>query len=206
MAGLLRPRAGGVYLEGRPLASWPGYARGRVLAYLAQGGPYPEGLPVEEVVRLGRLPYQGLWGRWTREDEEAVAWALEVTDTARFWGRSLRSLSGGERQRVLLARALAGRPRYLLLDEPTTYLDLEHQGGFLRLIRALTGMGVGVLSVLHDPNQAALAGRVALLKGGRLLLEAPPEEALGEEALRRLYGPWVRTARLGGRVHVYLEG
>jgi iron complex transport system ATP-binding protein len=206
MAGLLRPRAGEVFLEGRPLSAYGSYARGRLLGYLPQGGPYPEGLWAEEVVRLGRLPHLGLWGREGREDREAVEWALEVTDTLSFRHRPLATLSGGERQRVLLARALAARPRYLLLDEPTTFLDLEHQGALLALLKRLKGMGVGVLSVLHDPNQAALADRVALLVGGRLLYQGPPEEALKEPLLQALYGGGVRVAHLGGRPHVYLDG
>lgn len=206
MAGLLRPRAGEVFLEGKPLPAHGSYARGRLLAYLPQGGPYPEGLLVEEVVRLGRLPHLGLWGRERREDAEAVEWALEVTGASRFRGRYLGSLSGGERQRVLLARALAARPRYLLLDEPTTFLDLEYQGGLLALFQNLVVKGMGILSVLHDPNQAALAGRVAVLKGGRLLAEGRPEAVLTETLLQNLYGTGVRVAHLMGRPHVYLDG
>ncbi|GLV49054.1 iron ABC transporter ATP-binding protein [Thermus sp. LT1-2-5] len=206
MAGLLRPKGGAVYLEGKPLGAYGSYARGRLLAYLPQGGPYPEGLWVEEVVRLGRLPYLGLWGREGREDLEAVAWALEAAGAAHLRGRLLGTLSGGERQRVFLARALAARPRYLLLDEPTTYLDLEHQGEVVALLRALAGRGVGVLSVLHDPNQAALAHRVAVLREGRLVAEGPPAAVLTEPLLQGLYGPRVRVAHVAGRPHVYLDG
>ncbi|MEN2981682.1 MAG: ABC transporter ATP-binding protein [Thermus sp.] len=206
MAGLLRPRAGEVFLEGRPLGAYGSYRRGQLLAYLPQSGPYPEGLLVEEVVRLGRLPHLGLWGREAREDREAVAWALEVTGTLSFRHRPLGTLSGGERQRVLLARALAARPRYLLLDEPTTFLDLEHQGEVVALLQGLARLGVGVLSVLHDPDPAALAHRVAVLKGGRLLAEGRPGAVLSEALLKSLYGPRVRVAHLEGRPHVYLDG
>lgn len=206
MAGLARPRKGEVLLEGRPLRAYGSYLRGQLVAYLPQGGPYPEGLLVEEVVRLGRLPHLGLWGREGKEDREAVAWALEVTGAFRFRGRYLGSLSGGERQRVLLARALATRPRYLLLDEPTTFLDLEYQGGILALLRTLADRGIGVLAVLHDPNQAALADRVAVLKGGRLLAEGSPREVFTEALLQGLYGPRVRVALLEERPHVYLDG
>lgn len=206
LAGLLRPRKGEVFLEGKPLGAYGSYIRGRLMAYLPQGGPYPEGLLVEEVVRLGRLPHLGLWGREKEEDWEAVEWALEATGASRFRGRFLGSLSGGERQRVLLARALAARPRYLLLDEPTTFLDLEYQGGLLALFQNLVAKGMGILSVLHDPNQAALAGRVAVLKGGRLLAEGRPEAVLTEALLQGLYGPSVRVVLLEGRPHVYLDG
>ena len=205
MAGLLRPRRGEVLLGGRPLRAYGSYERGRLLAYLPQNGPYPEGLLVEEVVRLGRLPHLGLWRREGKEDEEAVDWALEVTGASAFRGRLLGTLSGGERQRVLLARALAGRPRYLLLDEPTTFLDLAHQGVVVGLLRRLAGMGLGVLSVLHDPNQAALAHRVAVLEGGRVVAEGRPEAVLQEPLLARLYGAGVRAARVGDTPHVYLS-
>lgn len=127
-----------------------------------------------------------------------------VTGASAFRGRLLGTLSGGERQRVLLARALAGRPRYLLLDEPTTFLDLAHQGVVVGLLRRLAGMGLGVLSVLHDPNQAALAHRVAVLEGGRVVAEGRPEAVLQEPLLARLYGAGVRVVRLG-RPHVYLD-
>jgi iron complex transport system ATP-binding protein len=206
MAGLLRPQKGEVLLEGRPLGAYRSYHRGRLLAYLPQNGPYPEGLLVEEVVRLGRLPHLGLWGREGKEDEEAVAWALEATGAAAFRGRLLGTLSGGERQRVLLARALAARPRYLLLDEPTTFLDLEHQAGVVVLLRRLAEVGLGVLSVLHDPNQAALAHRVAVMRGGRVVAQGSPQAVLTEPLLQGLYGPGVRVARMAGRPHVYLDG
>jgi len=206
MAGLLRQRAGEVLLEDRPLLAYGSYERGRLLAYLPQGWPYPEGLLVEEVVRLGRLPHLGLWGREGKEDEEAVAWALEATGASHLRGRLLGTLSGGERQRVLLARALAAKPRYLLLDEPTTFLDLEHQAGVVALLRRLAEMGLGVLSVLHDPNQAALAHRVAVVHGGRVVAQGRPEAVLTEPLLQGLYGPGVRVAHLGGRPHVYLDG
>ncbi|GGM91865.1 iron ABC transporter ATP-binding protein [Thermus composti] len=206
MAGLLRPRAGSVWLEGKPLWAYGTYQRGRLLAYLPQNGPYPEGLLVEEVVRLGRLPHLGLWRREGKEDLKAVAWAMAVTGTEGFKGRLLSTLSGGERQRVLLARALAARPRYLLLDEPTTYLDLEHQYALLLLLKDLAAQGLGILSVLHDPNQAALAHRVAVLKEGRLLAQGPPRAVLREELLTALYGPRVRVTLLEGRPHVYLDG
>jgi iron complex transport system ATP-binding protein len=203
LLGLEAPRRGGVYLDGLPLYRYGSYERGRRLAYLPQAGPVPEGLWVEEVVRLGRLPHQGLLGREGREDKEAVEWALEVTRTAAFRDRPLGALSGGERQRVLLARALAARPQYLLLDEPLNHLDLEHQAGLLGLLLGLARGGMGVLAVLHDPNQAARADRVVFLKEGRVLAEGRPGELLTEPFLQGVYGPSVRVAWAEGRPVVY---
>ncbi|MGQ9511505.1 MAG: ABC transporter ATP-binding protein [Thermaceae bacterium] len=199
------PRRGEVYLDGRPLSRYGSYERGQHLAYLPQAAPVPEGLEVQEVVRLGRIPHQGLLGRETPEDERSVEWALEVTGTVPFRQRLLKTLSGGERQRVLLARALAVRPDYLLLDEPLNHLDLEHQAGLLVLLTQLARKGMGVLAVLHDPNQAAWADRVVFLKGGRVLAEGPPGQVLTEPFLRGVYGPRVRVAEVNGRPLVYFD-
>jgi len=193
LLGLLRPGGGEVLLEGRPLASWRAAERGRRLAYLPQNGPYPPGMTALEVVRLGRLPYLGLWNREGPEDERAVAWALEVTESTALADRLLGELSGGERQRVLLARALAQRPDYLLLDEPTNHLDLHHQAGLLRLLGRLAGEGIGVISVFHDPNHALAAGRVLLLDRGRVVEEGPAAEVVAGEAFARVYAGDVRV-------------
>ena len=196
MAGLLRPRAGGVFLEGKPLRAYGSYARGRLLAYLPQGGPYPEGLLVEEVVRLGRLPHLGLWGREVREDVEAVEWALEVTGASRFRGRYLGSLSGGERQRVLLARALAAvddrlKPALVVqLAEiggegvaETLVRLLERRGGFSREVREeLVVRIVLALRNFTDKDSAAAIARLVKEQA-----DAPWSERIvpiAEEALR----------------------
>jgi len=193
LLGLLRPVGGEVRLEGRPLSSWSAVERGRRLAYLPQNGPYPVGMTVAEVVRLGRLPYLGLWKSEGPEDEEAVAWALEVTESAGLAGRLLGELSGGERQRVLLARALAQRPRYLLLDEPTNHLDLHHQAELLRLLGRLAEEGIGIVSVFHDPNHALAASRALLLDRGRVVAAGGATEVVTGEAFARVYAGDVRV-------------
>ncbi len=170
LLGLLRFE-GEVWVEGRPLLGLSSWERGRLLAYLPQNGPVPEGLRVREVVALGRLPHQGLFGRWTEEDEAALRFALASTGAEALAERELTTLSGGERQRVFLARALAARPRYLLLDEPTNHLDLDHQARLLALLRRLSREGIGILSVFHDPNHARAADRTLLLVGGRVRAE-----------------------------------
>ena len=189
LLGLL-PYRGEVRLFGREIRRLSGWARGRELAYLPQDAPVPEGLTVAEVVALGRLPHQGLLGAERPEDREAVRWAMEVTETRGFAGRLLSTLSGGERQRVMLARALAARPRFLLLDEPTNHLDLDHQARLLRLLRRLAGEGMGILTVLHDPNHARAADRALLLEGGRVLAEGAFEALV--PAFLQLY-PGVRV-------------
>jgi len=202
LLGLLRPSAGEVRLDGRPLQAWSAAARGRRIAYLPQNGPYPPGLTAGEVVRLGRLPHLGLWSREGPDDEAAVAWAMQVTETVALADRPMAALSGGERQRVLLARALAQRPRYLLLDEPTNHLDLHHQAALLRLLGRLAAEGIGVASVFHDPNHALAAGRAVLLEGGRVADAGTPEQVVTGAAFRRVYAGDVRVLRGEGRVAV----
>lgn len=204
MAGLLEPKAGRLELDGQPLERIPSYRRGRSIAFLSQNGPYPEDLTVEEVVRLGRTPHLGLLRREGREDLEAVEWALEQTQTQAFRHRLLPTLSGGERQRVLLARALAARPRYLLLDEPTAHLDLHHQAEFVCLLAGLRAGGLGILTVLHDPNLAMQADRVAFLAEGRILAEGEPKKTVTQALLDQVYGPMVRVREVDGHPVVLL--
>lgn len=204
LAGLLKPGRGRVWLEGKPLAERSSWARGQAVAFVPQSGSYPEDLTVEEVVRLGRIPHLGLLGREGQEDLEAVEWAMAQTQTQAFRHRLLPTLSGGERQRVLLARALAVRPRYLLLDEPTTYLDLHHQAELVGLLAGLRAGGIGILTVLHDPNLALRADRVAFLAGGRVAAEGRPGEVIQEPLLARVYGPMVRVREVDGHPVVLL--
>lgn len=206
MAGLLKPCFGQVYLEGQPLARYSSWERGQKLGFLSQVGRVPEELSVEEAVALGRTPYLGLLRREGRKDREAVAWAMEVTQTLFLRKRPLSQLSGGERQRVLLARALASQPHYLLLDEPTVHLDLHHQVELLSLLVKLRGQGIGILTVLHDPNLARLAERIAFLAGGRLIAVGGPAEVLQEERLGAVYGQGVQVRMVEGQPVVLLGG
>jgi iron complex transport system ATP-binding protein len=201
-AGILRPRRGAVTLDGRALEALRGRARGRRLAYLPQSAELPGQFSVGEMVRLGRLPHLGLLGREGPVDREAVAWALATTDTVKLEQRALAALSGGERQRAELARALASRPSYLLLDEPANHLDLHHQSRMLRLLRELVEAGVGVISVLHDPNHAQAADRVALLSRGQLVANGSPDQVLCAGVLSPVYegDVLVRATTDGGTV------
>ncbi len=202
MLGLRRPQGGSVLLEGRDLRAWSAAERGRRLAYLPQNSPYPAGLSVLEIVRLGRLPHLGLWSREGPEDEAAVSWAMRVTETKELANRELGELSGGERQRVMLARALAQRPRYLILDEPTNHLDLHHQAALLRLLGRLAGKGIGIISVFHDPNHALAAGRALLLMKGEVADAGTPERVVTGPAFREVYSGDVSVLHGGARVAV----
>jgi iron complex transport system ATP-binding protein len=194
LAGLLKPQAGQI------IAPEP---RAQRIAYLAQSEPLPEDFTALEIVRLGRMPFQGFWGRESRQDRDAVERAMRRTNSLEFADRMLGSLSGGERQRVALARALAQEPQFLLLDEPTNHLDLAHQSDLMKLLRFESRAGLGVVMVVHDLNLAALADRCALLESGSIIADAPPHEVLTEALLEQVYGVKLETLRASdGRVVV----
>jgi iron complex transport system ATP-binding protein len=187
---VLKPRRGAVYLDGRAMREWPTREVARKLALLPQGPTLAADLSVHELVWLGRSPHQGLLGLPKPQDEEAVRWAIAETGIASLAGRRLSELSGGERQRVWVAMALAQQPQVLLLDEPTTFLDLNHQLELLDLIRYLNREhGLTVVMVLHDLNQAArYARRVVVLKEGEVYADGTPAEVLTAETLRDVFG------------------
>ncbi|CAL9272222.1 ABC transporter ATP-binding protein OS=Streptomyces rochei OX=1928 GN=G3I25_23340 PE=4 SV=1 [Streptomyces rochei] len=162
----------------------------RHVALLTQGRPTPGGLTVRDVVEFGRYPYRGRWGRPDPDGPAAVDRALALTGVDALADRGADHLSGGQLQRVWLASCLAQETGVLLLDEPTTYLDLRYQVELLDLIRDLAddhGIAVGV--VLHDLDQAAaVADRITLLESGRIVADGPPEDVLTPERLSAVYG------------------
>ncbi|WP_030183462.1 siderophore ABC transporter ATP-binding protein CdtA [Streptomyces violaceorubidus] len=162
----------------------------RYVALLTQGRPTPGGLTVRDVVEFGRYPYRGRWGRPDPDGPAAVDRALALTGVDGLADRGADHLSGGQLQRVWLASCLAQETGVLLLDEPTTYLDLRYQVELLDLVRDLAddhGIAVGV--VLHDLDQAAaVADRIALLEAGRIVAEGTPEDVLTPQRLTAVYG------------------
>jgi iron complex transport system ATP-binding protein len=187
LAGLRQPDAGGVHLQGRPLADWRSRERARQLAWLSQQGEADGEIPVRDVVRLGRLPHHGLFGARGPADDQAVSWAMAETECTAFADRRLSELSGGERQRVLLARALAVQAPVLLLDEPTTHLDAPHQRALLRCLRAQSQCGAAVVSVLHDLTLALAADRVVVMQRGRVVADGPVDDAALRDQLVQVF-------------------
>ncbi len=183
LAGLRPPEAGSVLLAGRPLQSWTQRQRAQRLAWLSQQGEAEGEIAVADVVRLGRLPQQGLFGAPTPADEAAVQAAMAETECLAFASRRLSALSGGERQRVLLARALAVGAPVLLLDEPTTHLDAPHQRALVRSLARRAAAGVAVAAVLHDLNLALLADRLLVMANGRLVADGAPADAAVRHSL-----------------------
>ncbi len=188
LLGLLAPKAGEVRLDGHALSARSIRERARLIAYVPQTHVATFAFPVEAVVLMGRTAHSNLFRRPTAKDREVVAAVLEHLGIARLSERPYTMISGGERQLVLLARALAQEPQFIVLDEPTASLDFGNQGKVMREIRALATSGHGVLFTTHDPNHALRgADRAFLLRGGERLAEGPVEQVLTQERLEALY-------------------
>jgi iron complex transport system ATP-binding protein len=193
LAGLLTPDAGAVLLGGEPIAALPPRVRARALGYLPQSPDVAWDVTVEVLVALGRLPWQGapLHHSHTTaaEDAQAVEEALAAMDLTALRHRPISRLSGGERSRVLVARVLAGRPRWMLADEPLANLDLAHAATLIARLKQQAAAGAGVVLVLHDLATAMNhADRVLVIDHGALAADGPPAEALTEAIIARVWG------------------
>lgn len=190
LSRLLTPARGQVLLDGRSVHRMPSRELARMLGLLPQSPLAPEGITVADLVGRGRHPHHGIMARWSRRDDEAVATALETTRTADLAGRMVDELSGGQRQRVWIAMALAQETDLLLLDEPTTFLDVSHQVEVLDLLTDLNrARGITVVMVLHDLNLAArYSDCLVAMAGGRLHAHGTPDEVLTEANVLSVFG------------------
>jgi iron complex transport system ATP-binding protein len=194
-AGLIRPQDGEARLDGRPILELAPRARAQRIAYLPQTTEIAWPITVRALVGLGRLPHHGVWGE-TGADRAAILEAITAAGVQDLTDRPVATLSGGERARVLVARGLAGAPRFLLADEPTAGLDPGHALDMADLFRAQARRGVGVVVTLHDLSLAArVADRIVILAGGRVLADGAPQEALSEETIAAAYGVRARVQR-----------
>lgn len=190
LARLLRPRGGSVLLDGRSIHELPSREVARVLGLLPQTPIAPDGITVGDLVGRGRYPHQGWFRRWSAEDDRAVAEALAATGTGDLAARPLGELSGGQRQRVWVAMALAQETDLLLLDEPTTFLDINHQVELLDLLTDLNrDAGRTIVAVLHDLNLACrYADHIIAMKQGRIVVEGIPAEVVTAEVISEVFG------------------
>ena len=190
LARVLRPETGSVVLDGRSIHDRSTREVATVLGLLPQAPVAPEGITVADLVGRGRYPHQGWFRRWTSDDEQAVAEALAATDTAGLADRSVDELSGGQRQRVWIAMALAQQTDLLLLDEPTTFLDVAHQVEVLDLLTDLNAArGTTVVLVLHELNLAArYADHLVALRRGEVVAAGHPRDVVTEELVRDVFG------------------
>ena len=203
LARLLPPQRGQVTLDGAPLHRLAPKAFARRLGFLPQSPIAPEGITVLDLVSRGRHPHQGLFARWSAADEAAVAHALDATGTAALAKRDIGALSGGQRQRVWIAMALAQETEILLLDEPTTFLDVSHQIDVLDLLVDLNRRrGTTVVMVLHELNLAARHADIIVgMTAGRIHASGTPAEVLTEANIRGIFGldSLVMTDPVSGR-------
>ena len=197
LAGILPPDGGEVLLGGEALSGMPARLRARAIGYLPQGGEVAWDMTVAVLAALGRMPWQGAPGHRPHssraQDAAAVDAALAAMDVVALRERPVSRLSGGERARALLARVLAGEPRWILADEPLAALDLGHAVGLMSRLKRQSRMGVGVVLVLHDLAAAMNhADRVVVMdagkNGGRVVADGTPVEALREEVIARVWG------------------
>ncbi|WP_067125365.1 ABC transporter ATP-binding protein [Microtetraspora malaysiensis] len=187
---LIKPLGGQVLLDGKRIDRMPSREVARLLGVLPQAPAAPEGLTVADLVARGRHPHQTWYRQWSPDDESAVAEALERTGLLDLADRPLDELSGGQRQRAWISMALAQGTGLLLLDEPTTFLDLAHQIEVLELVDQLHAQaGKTVVMVLHDLNLAArYADRLVAMRDGRVVAAGPPADVLTEELLAEVFG------------------
>jgi iron complex transport system ATP-binding protein len=190
MSRLLAPRSGRILLDGKAIHRLPAKELARTLGLLPQSPIAPDGITVADLVGRGRHPHQGIFSRWTSDDETAVAAALEATQTLDLADRPVDELSGGQRQRAWIAMALAQRTDLLLLDEPITFLDVAHQIEVLDLLTDLNrSRGTTIIMVLHDLNLAArYADHLVALAAGRLHAAGEPAQVLTTETVSAVFG------------------
>ena len=189
LARLLRPVSGTVLLDGKAIAERPTREVARMIGMLPQSPVAPEGIAVRELVARGRHPHQSWWRQWSAEDDEAVQDAMAATGVTDLADREVDELSGGQRQRAWIAMAVAQRTELLLLDEPTTYLDVAHQLDVLELVAALNrDRRRTVVMVLHDLNLACrYADHIVAMRDGRVVAEGRPGEVVTARLLRQVF-------------------
>lgn len=195
LAGLREPDTGQVLLDGQPLTSLSAQHRARLIGLLPQQADIHWNVNVRALVALGRLPHRGRWGLQA-DDERAIDTALAAADCVHLASRKAQRLSGGEQARVLLARVLAGEPRWILADEPFASLDPAHQLDAAACLRGAADQGAGVAVVLHDLTQAArLADRVIVMKEGEVLAAGPVADVMTPAVLEAAYGVRVHVGQ-----------
>lgn len=190
MSRLLIPKEGNVFLEGKSIHDYKPKELAKKLAILPQGPIAPEGITVKELCYFGRNPYKSLFGGRSKEDEEIVNWAIENVGLTKYKNTPVSTLSGGERQRAHLAQALCQKPEILLLDEPTTYLDISHQLELMELVREINkNLNITIIMVLHDLNQASkYSDRLVIMKNGNIVADGHPNETISHDIIRDVYG------------------
>lgn len=189
LSRLLVPSSGQVLLDNTPIHALPGKEVARRLGLLAQSATAPDGITVADLVARGRYPHQSFLRQWSPADEQAVSAAMAAARVSELGERLLDELSGGQRQRVWIAMVLAQQTPILLLDEPTTFLDIAHQIELLELLARLNREGRTIVAVLHDLSQACrYASHIIAMKDGAIVAQGAPAEVFTESLVERVFG------------------
>nr|WP_230595931.1 ABC transporter ATP-binding protein [Rhodococcus fascians] len=184
----LTPSAGEIILDGKDISKYKSKHLARTLGLLPQTALAPDGIRVADLVSRGRHPYQSMFQQWRPEDEDAISRALAATQVTELSGRYVDELSGGQRQRVWLSMLLAQETPIMLLDEPTTFLDIAHQYQLLELLKSLHAQKKTLVAVLHDLNQAArYASHLIVMKDGRVHATGAPSEVITAELVEEVF-------------------
>ena len=201
MTRILKCRGGAILLEGKEIRKMPTKELAQKISILSQHQITPDDITVQDLVSYGRMPYQKWYQGESQEDVEIVRWAMEAASVAHMADRKVRSLSGGERQRAWIATALAQKPRFLFLDEPTTYLDIAHQMEIMQLIQTLKAqLDISIIMVLHDIGQAMeVSDQVVVMKDGRKVASGDPQTVITEALIEQVYAVKCRLVPLPGR-------
>jgi len=189
ISGVLKSISGDIYLNNQSLLTLKRKQVAQQLALLPQVATTPSGLTARELIMQGRFPWQNWWHQWSELDERAVNEAIQVTKVADYLDLPLEQLSGGQRQRCWIAMTLAQDTPLLLLDEPTTYLDVAHQVELMNLIASLKSKGKTIIAVLHDLNQAATySDYLVMMKEGEIYTQGSVEEVFTKDNLNAVFG------------------
>jgi ABC-type cobalamin/Fe3+-siderophores transport system ATPase subunit len=185
---IVKPTAGHIKVEDKPIGDYSAKALAQKIAFLPQVLPVPDGITVRQLVSYGRSPHNNIWGQLSADDGSAVDEAIEQLEVADLVDRHVADLSGGQRQRVWIAMIVAQQTPIVLLDEPTTFLDINHQVEVLRFSRKLASQGKSVVVVLHDLNQAfRYADHIAVMKAGKLVASGKPDAIATSPLLREVF-------------------
>lgn len=189
LARLLHPKRGHVYLDGKAIHAIPTKQLAKQIGILPQSPVAPEGLTVQELVAQGRYPHQSWFQQWSAQDEQVTQEALSMTQMVDFAARPVDTLSGGQRQRAWIAMTLAQQTEILLLDEPTTFLDLAYQIEVLDLLQELNERGRTIIMVLHDLNQACrYAHHLIAMRDGKIAVQGEPSTVMTEQMVKTVFG------------------
>ena len=189
LSRMIHPIAGAVYLEGTELKQLKNKLISQKICLLSQHNQAPNDLTVEQLVYYGRLPHKKWYESKNEEDRELIEWAIEQTGLTRYKDKPIGSLSGGERQRAYIAQALCQKPTILLLDEPTTYLDISYQLELMELVQEINKkLNITVVMVLHELNQASrYSDRLVIMKQGAIISEGAPNQIIDQQTIESVY-------------------